>query len=596
MWTNAGSTYLKWSRHLDWDSDFSAIKHHSSGWVARLEIFDIDKSYDNAIACLEMDIDKNEVFLQLTQSLMCSSSGAVLQFPISLSGDGQAFTILRTVYLLEKSADELGVTSHVLAFNPPHNFWQPRILPGWKDHAHNLYLYWIYFDDRGHYLCLAEQFANNNLTVNAFKYNRIRRAETPPQFISKASISLEKAMGHIYPGRNRKAFELAYHPSVASIVVADCSKSSVYLWNFESSRPIYPLNGGSRGKLEMLSFTSDGKSVVGKRSGNLPFAISVKSMLPLRRQSVDLLNRPPEVSALSGKIPRGGMARGNANTSKTPKEKKNGDESRMLELSPPVSSHAATFAAGSGAIRSYVSGDLLQEPGENKKEVLLMVSDKQVVVSRVPLSGNSDDAGVTNENDQEKQLELRSKQNLLLTRIPNWGFKAATPTVVFPREEGDPVRIVLDKDSTTANRVNPSESSSSASGGLLSHQNSPVIVERHIRSIQRQNQYSAHKSLLLSSSEQLESDDIAQLDEDAETSSTSESWETSSITDEMAVITPPPPAEVDEGSAVSMPLAPRLKTSTTESLGDHTGPAKEKSFQKRYFGTLAGLFKRKPKI
>lgn len=149
------SAYVEWSRHLDWDSDFSEIEQHSLSWVARLEIFDIDKSYDNATACFEMDIDANEVLLQLTQSLMCSSSGAVLQFPISLSGDGQAFTILRTVYRLRKTSGELDVASHVLAFNASHPFWQPRIPSRWKAHAQNLYLYWIYFDDQGQHLLLC---------------------------------------------------------------------------------------------------------------------------------------------------------------------------------------------------------------------------------------------------------------------------------------------------------------------------------------------------------------------------------------------------------------------------------------------------------
>lgn len=161
-------------------SDFSEIEQHSLSWVARLEIFDIDKSYDNATACFEMDIDANEVLLQLTQSLMCSSSGAVLQFPISLSGDGQAFTILRTVYRLRKTSGELDVASHVLAFNASHPFWQPRIPSRWKAHAQNLYLYWIYFDDQGQHLCCVEQFIDDDLTIRAFKYNRVQSIDTPP--------------------------------------------------------------------------------------------------------------------------------------------------------------------------------------------------------------------------------------------------------------------------------------------------------------------------------------------------------------------------------------------------------------------------------
>lgn len=544
-----------------------------------------------------MAIDANEVVLQLTQSLMCSSSGAVLQFPISLSSDGQVFTILRTVYRLRSTSEELDVNSHVLDFNASHPFWQPRVPSKWKAHANNLYLYWLYFDDQGQYLCCVEQFLHDDLIVRAFRYNRTQIIDTAPQFISQVSIPLGRGFVEHYPGRNRREFELAYHPFVGAIVVAGSNKSA-FLWNFESSRPLQLLNGGSGGKLEMVSFTSDGKSVVWKRSGDLPFAINVESMLSPKPSSVELLDRPLKSSISSTFVPGAAKTKINANPAQTSNEEENGDdESRLLELRPPVSSHVATFGAGAGAIRPYGNGALIHEPGQSEKEVLLMVSDRRVVISRVQSSEDNGDIGITNENDHEKQLELRNSQNLILTRIPNWGFEAATPTVVFPREEGDPVRIVLDKDSTTANRVNPSQSSSSASGNLLSHQNSPVIIERQIRSIQRQNQYNAQKALLLSSPEQPENNDLAQLVEDAEANSveTAERDENTLATDDKLVIMGSLPAEVDEGTIVSMPHTSNPKTSTTQSSHEDASFTKEKGFRKKLFGTLFSVLKRKSK-
>ncbi|KAM0458631.1 hypothetical protein ACHAPV_006023 [Trichoderma viride] len=334
-------------------------------------------------------------------------------------------------------------------------------------------------------------------------------------------------------------------------------------------------------------------------------------MLPSKPPKLDLLDQPLESSTSSTVAPRATTARINANPDKTSNEKENGgDESGLLEFPPPVSAHVATFGAGAGTIRPYGSGVLTHQPGKSEKEVLLMVSDRRVVVSRVPSSESNDNAGIT--DDHEKQLELRNNKNLILTRIPNWGFKAATPTVVFPREEGDPVRIVLDKGSTTANRVNPSQSFSSAGGNLLSHQNSPVIVERQIKSIQRHIQYSTQKPLLLSSLEQPENNDVAQLDEDVQANivETAERDENTLATDDTAVIAAPPTDEVDEntadediadegvaneGTIVSMLQAPNPKTSTTESSHENTGPTKEKSIRKRIFGILPGLLKRKPK-
>lgn len=171
---------------------------------------------------------------------------------------------------------------------------------------------------------------------------------------------------------------------------------------------------------------------------------------------------------------------------------------------------------------------------------------------------------------------------------------------------------MLDKGSTTANRVNPSQSFSSASGNLLSHQNSPVIVERQIKSIQRHIQYRTQKPLLLSSLEQPENNDVAQLDEDVQANivETAERDENTLATDDTAVIAAPPTDEVDEntadediadegvaneGTIVSMLQAPNPKTSTTESSHENTGPTKEKSIRKRIFGILPGLLKRKPK-
>lgn len=66
----------------------------------------------------------------------------------------------------------------------------------------------------------------------------------------------------------------------------------------------------------MLSFTSDGKSVVWKRGGELPFAINVESMLPSKPQTVDLLDRSLDQTSNG--------------------EENGGDESRLLE--PPYQS------------------------------------------------------------------------------------------------------------------------------------------------------------------------------------------------------------------------------------------------------------------
>ncbi|KAM0264931.1 hypothetical protein ACHAQJ_000447 [Trichoderma viride] len=502
------SAYLEWSRHLNWDSDFSEIEQHSQGWVARLEIFDIEQSNDNVIGSLEMAIDSHEVLLQLSQTMMCSSSGAVVQFPISLSPDGRAFTILRTVYRLGGSLDGLCVTSHKLPIQPSHQFWQPSI-SCWKPDARSLYLYWVYFDDAGQYLCFVEQFINHDLAISAIRYNRAQNIDTDPQFIAKRSIPLPSGYVDYYPGRNRREFEVAYHPFVAAAVVAGYEEKA-FLWTFGSPQSLQPLCDVTSGRLEMLSFTSDGKSVVLKRRGDLPSAISVESDLLSQSKSSSLLDPLRALSASSILTSPGTIMAATDLVSNT--EIDDDNESDSIDFNMP-SSRAVASKAGGGVIRAG-SNAVAHVSGKDVKEVFLTVSDRQVVVSRVPSLDKEYNNGTSNENDQQKQLTLPTSQNLMLTRIPNWGFKAASPSVVLPREGGDPVRIVLDKESTTANRVSPS--SSVVTDSRLSQQHSPVVVERHIRSIQRQNQYYGQEPLLLSAPRQPEYNYNEKGDEDSE--------------------------------------------------------------------------------
>jgi aromatic ring-opening dioxygenase LigB subunit len=110
-----------------------------------------------------------------------------------------------------------------------------------------------------------------------------------------------------------------------------------------------------------------------------------------------------------------------------------------------------------------------------------------------------------------------------------------------------------------------------------------MIVKMHIKSIQRHNQYSTQRPLLLSSPEQPEGNDVARLDGDADADieETAERDRNTSSADDTAVIITPPTVGVDEETAVSMPLAPNPITSTTESPRDNTNPTKEKKFVRK---------------
>jgi hypothetical protein len=296
------------------------------------------------------------------------------------------------------------------------------------------------------------------------------------------------------------------------------------------------------------------------------------------------------------------------------------NESDSLELNMPSSSRAVTSSAGVGVI-SARSNVLTHVSDEDENAAFLTVTDKQVVFSGVPSPDKDFDTG-TNANDHQKQLVLHPDQSLVLTRIPNWGFGAVTPSVVPPREGGDPVRIVLDKESTTANRV--SLNSSVADDSRLSHQQSPVVVERHIRSIQRQNQYNRPGLLLLSAPQQPEYDSTKQdgKDLDVNPMDAVNSGPDSSTTRSATVAGHPLPAiEVDgPGQTTHLPLrakepdltlsfddnpseivtsmspAPSFGILATESQDKDTNLAKKKKFRKKPFGSLFNLLKRNLKV
>jgi hypothetical protein len=258
-----------------------------------LEVLSIE-DYEQA-ACLEIPLESDEVRLQIYQTMTCSVSGGTLQVPLSLSPDGRYFTILRTLFGLDREAGKLSYTAHIIPLkvdNFNKGFWQVPKMISWKPDPQRIYLYWIYFDDRGGYLCFVERTHSSPLTVSVIDLGKHGNGSLT--FVAKNELLLPKQkLDPLYhhPRRDRGEFELAFHPYLPTIALAELS--GTFIWNFTPRHPL-PRNGFVRletdvgkggGKVEMLSFSSDGNSCIMKRRGRLPIVYNIGGKLPSDKHS-----------------------------------------------------------------------------------------------------------------------------------------------------------------------------------------------------------------------------------------------------------------------------------------------------------------------
>lgn len=369
--------------------------------------------------------------------MTCSVSGGTLQVPLSLSPDGRYFTVLRTLFGLDPKAGTLSYTAHVVPLkvdNFNKGFWQVPKMMSWKPDPQRIYLYWFYFDDRGGYLCFVERTHSSPLTVSVIDLGKHGKGSLT--FVAKNELFLPKQkLDPLYhhPRRDRGEFELAFHPYLPIIAVAELS--GTFIWNF-TPRYLLPRSGFVRlesdvgeggGKVEMLSFSSDGNYCIMKRRGRLAIVYNIGGKLPSAEKSSTVVS-----SVATGSRPTVALSK----------------------LSPlTVTPHAP------GTIRAGSCATTVQ--GKSAREIVLANAGREVSLSSYSDSGGG------------------SPQSLTLTRIPRLpGSNDIIPGVVFPSSPNDPVKIVLDKGSATTNRIVASQTQTIY----------PAVMERHISSIWRSHQ------------------------------------------------------------------------------------------------------------
>jgi hypothetical protein len=95
-------------------------------------------------------------------------------------------------------------------------------------------LYWLYFNDAGDHLCLAQQLRSCPLSLSVFSVgeNVALHPEEPVLLAKRLKWMRDFEAG--YPLRDQKEFELAFHPFEPLIVVA--GRINTYMWSYMSGK------------------------------------------------------------------------------------------------------------------------------------------------------------------------------------------------------------------------------------------------------------------------------------------------------------------------------------------------------------------------
>jgi hypothetical protein len=215
-------------RHLD----------YSTGWVARLEIFEVLNG--DKVVTKDIPLEPSEVLLHLYQTLL----GGSVQFPLAISPNGRHIAVLRTLYSFVGSGSPQGNLHYVSGIIPlPENdtnrgFWSlpKKDATGYaiEDHVRmrrqdmeKIFHYWIFFDQQGRDLCVTEHTQGLPHSFSIFQLPPVtnKSLTSEPTLIIQQYCSLQHpylllASRTLSRSQVSKDFELVFHPSHPAVALA----------------------------------------------------------------------------------------------------------------------------------------------------------------------------------------------------------------------------------------------------------------------------------------------------------------------------------------------------------------------------------------
>ncbi|PON29017.1 hypothetical protein TGAM01_v202125 [Trichoderma gamsii] len=214
------------------------------GWTATYEVYQVDDG-SHKLTIREM-LPADEVFYQLEQSLWLQCRKLVIQFPISISQDGYAFSVLRTVYNVSIEGEDakpqvMSVTIPLDGFEQwvfSKSIYEQSKRGGFGDGSlmttrrhrtscHNIYTYWTCLSPDNRYICFVDQECGQPNTVAIISIamatnDRDCRLEASPVAIRKMWLRVPDPNDTTCTRAlwdDRKAFAMAFHPYQADLVI-----------------------------------------------------------------------------------------------------------------------------------------------------------------------------------------------------------------------------------------------------------------------------------------------------------------------------------------------------------------------------------------
>jgi len=229
------------------------FKHldYSTGWIARLEIFEIHTNVK--VVTKDIPLEPSEVLLHLYQTLL----GGSVQFPLAISPNGRHIAVLRTLYSFVGTGSRRGSFHYVSGVIPlPENdtnkgFWTlpKKDSTGYffDDHVRmrrqdmeKIFHYWIFFDQQGRDLCVTEHTRGLPHSFSIFQLSPVtsRSLTSEPTLIIQQCHTLQhpylllasRRSSRSEVSKESKDFELVFHPFHPAVAIA--GETGIYIWNY----------------------------------------------------------------------------------------------------------------------------------------------------------------------------------------------------------------------------------------------------------------------------------------------------------------------------------------------------------------------------
>ena len=217
---------------------------YAQGWVAKIEVWDVISR--KQVASVEIPLEPSEVLLQIYQTMSDTS----LQFPMAIGPSCRSVIILRTLYTMEEASGYSTYHAVDLPLDETRSnmkFWRlpEKTSEGYvvekylrfdqtgQSQLSRVCLYWLYFNDAGDHLCLAEQVRSCPLHMSVFQISKNGSRLTLLSQRSKWIRPFESGYG----ASDDQEFTLVFHPFLPVIALA--GNIGIYLWDYLSGKDVF---------------------------------------------------------------------------------------------------------------------------------------------------------------------------------------------------------------------------------------------------------------------------------------------------------------------------------------------------------------------